>query len=138
MLIFSFVTVATKVNIRLPDEVSNQKISEKLRRVDFLGSITLVGAVGSLLLGFDIKSTEDLPWQSPIVVACLFSSIFLGCSFIWVEKNWALCPVMPLRLVAQRTPLAVSISNLLLSMGVFSMVSEQMFLFLFIDQSLAL
>ncbi|KAF9535099.1 vacuolar amino acid permease [Crepidotus variabilis] len=122
VLIFSFVTVALKVNIRLPDEVQNQKLSDKLRRIDFLGSITLVGAVGCLLLGFDIKSTEDLQWKDPAVVGCLIASFFLASLFVWVEKYWAAAPVMPLRLITQRTPMAVSISNLLLSMSVFSML----------------
>jgi len=43
-------------------------------------------------------------------------------SFILVEKYWALYPVMPLRLMTQRTPMAVSISNLLTSMTAFSML----------------
>ncbi|PPQ72355.1 hypothetical protein CVT24_002071 [Panaeolus cyanescens] len=115
VLILSFVLVATKVNIRLPDDIQNQSLSDKLRRMDFLGSVTLVGAVGCLLLGFCLQSTEELPWTSPVVVGFFFMSIIFGSLFVYVEKHWAPFPVMPLRLMTQRTPLAVSVSNLLMS-----------------------
>ena len=123
MLIFSCVVVATKVNIQLPDHIQNQSLSEKLHRIDFLGSLTLVGAVGCLLLGFSLKSTEEMPWSNPLIIGLLAASVIFGSCFVLVEKCWAPYPVMPLRLMTQRTPLAVSISNLLLSMSAFSMVS---------------
>lgn len=122
VLIFSFVVVATKVNITLPDSVQNQSLSDKLMRIDYLGSLTLVGAVGCLLLGFSLKSTEEMEWTHPLIVGLLSASVVFTGLFVWVEKFWAPFPVMPLRLVTQRTPLAVSISNLLTSMSAFSMV----------------
>lgn len=120
---FSFIVVATKVNIQLPHEVQDQMLSDKLRRIDFLGSITLVGAVGCLLLGFSLKSTEEMAWSDPFVVGLLFGSVIFAFLFVLVEKYWAPYPVMPLRLITQRTPLAVAASNLLTSMSAFSMVS---------------
>jgi len=122
MLIFSCVVVATKVNIQLPDNIQIQSLSEKLRRIDFLGSLTLVGAVGCLLLGFSLKSTEELQWSNPLIIGLLAASVVWGFFFVLAEKYWAPYPVMPLRLITQRTPLAVSISNLLLSMSAFSML----------------
>ena len=124
MLIFSIVVVATKVNIQLPDEIQNQSLSDKLRRIDFFGSLTLVGAVGCLLLGFSLKSTEEMEWSNPLIIGLLIASVIFGVFFVLVEKYWAPFPVMPLRLMTQRTPLAVSISNLFLSMSAFSMVSS--------------
>jgi len=129
MLIFSFVVVATKVNIKLPDDIQNQSLSDKLRRIDFFGSLTLVGAVGCLLLGFSLKSTEEMQWSNPLIIGLLVASVVFGFFFVLVEKHWAPYPVMPLRLMTQRTPLAVSISNLLLSMSAFSMVSSMPYFF---------
>ncbi|KJA30117.1 hypothetical protein HYPSUDRAFT_125912, partial [Hypholoma sublateritium FD-334 SS-4] len=122
LLAFSFIVVATKVNIQLPDEVQNQSLSDKLRRIDFLGSITLVGAVGCLLLGFSLKSTEEMDWDHPLIVCLLLASIIFGFLFVLVEKHYAPYPVMPLRLITQRTPLAVAVSNLFTSMSAFSML----------------
>jgi len=121
-LLFSFFLVATKVNIKLSDEVANQRLSDKLRRIDVFGSVTLVGAVACLLLGCSVKSEQDLPWSDPWVSGVLILSLVSLCLFICVEKFWAPYPVMPLRLITRRTPFAVSISNLLISMSAFSMV----------------
>ncbi|KAF8076211.1 vacuolar amino acid permease [Lyophyllum atratum] len=120
LLIFSFIVVATKVNIPLPCAVRQQSLTEKLRRIDLLGSVTLAGTVGCLLLGFSLKTSEELPWSHPLIYGLFIASIVTGTIFILVEKHWAPYPVMPLRLITQRTPLAVSISNLLTSMSAFS------------------
>ncbi|KAL9712790.1 hypothetical protein Ac2012v2_004027 [Leucoagaricus gongylophorus] len=122
IFVFSFILVIAKVNIRLPSEIQNQSLSEKLQRVDVLGSVTLVAAVGLLLLGFSLKTTEELAWSHPLIISLFGFSITFGLGFVYVEKHWAPYPVMPLRLMAQRTPLAVSLSNLFTSMTAFSML----------------
>ncbi|KAF8916857.1 vacuolar amino acid permease [Mucidula mucida] len=123
ILLFSFVLVATKVNIILPDEVQSQPLREKLRRIDVMGSVTLVITVGCLLLGFSLKTTEEMAWSDPVIYSLfIVSGIFLV-AFVLVEKYWSPYPVMPLRLVTQRTPLAVSVCNLFGSMAAFSFVS---------------
>ncbi|OSC99177.1 MFS general substrate transporter [Trametes coccinea BRFM310] len=122
ILVFSFVLVALKVSIRLPDEVQNQSVRAKLRRIDVFGSFTLVGMVGCLLLGLSLKSTEELPWSHPIVWGLLLASVVFGAAFIWVETCYSPYPVMPMRLVKQRTPLFVSLSNFFGSVAAFSMI----------------
>ena len=108
----SFVLVCVKVNIKLPDEVQNRTTYDKLRRIDFLGSSTLVVAVGSLLLGFSLKETEELPWSHPLIIGLFIASLIFGSAFVYVETHVALYTMMPMRLIMQRTPLLVSLSNL--------------------------
>ncbi|KAH9853757.1 MFS general substrate transporter [Lenzites betulinus] len=122
ILVFSFILVATKVSIQLPDDVQNQSVRAKLRRIDVLGSFTLVGTVGSLLLGISLKSTEELPWSHPLIYGLLLGSVVSGVAFIWVETCYSPYPVMPMRLVRQRTPLFVSLSNFFGSVAAFSMI----------------
>ncbi|KNZ73863.1 Multidrug resistance protein fnx1 [Termitomyces sp. J132] len=122
ILLFSFFVVAIKVNIPMPLAVRQQSLSEKLRRIDVLGSVTLATTVGCLLLGFSIKTAEELPWSHPLIYGLLIASLVFGLFFVHAEKHWAPYPVMPLRLMTQRTPLAVSISNLLTSMSAFSIL----------------
>jgi hypothetical protein len=122
VFIFSLLVVAVKVNIELPHEVQGQALSDKLRRIDVLGSLTLVGTIGCLLLGFNLKTTEELPWSHPLIYGLFIGCFILMTLFIFVERYWAPYPVMPLRLMTQRTTLAVAISNLLTSMTAFSMV----------------
>lgn len=125
ILLFSFILVTVKVNIRLPAEIENQPVHAKLRRIDGFGSLTLVLTVGCLLLGLSLKSTEELPWSHPIVWGLLISSAVWCALFIMVESWWAPYPVMPMRLIKQRTPLAVSLSNFFGSVAAFSMVGPR-------------
>ncbi|KAJ7699914.1 major facilitator superfamily domain-containing protein [Mycena rosella] len=112
LLIFSATLVAWKVNIKLPAEVQDQPLHEKLRRIDALGSLTLVGTVGCLLLGFSLKTTEEIAWSHPLIYGLFVASFICGLLFILVEKYWA----------PSQTPFAVSVSNLFASMAAFSML----------------
>ncbi|KIY49534.1 MFS general substrate transporter [Fistulina hepatica ATCC 64428] len=127
ILIFSIVLVAWKVNIVLPYEVQNQSLADKLRRIDIFGSLTLVTTVGCLLLGFSLKTMEEIPWSHPLIWGLFVASVVFGVLFVLVEKHWAPYPVMPLRLMVQRTPLAVCIANFVSSATAFSMVSLDLF-----------
>ncbi|KAJ6509977.1 vacuolar amino acid permease [Mycena vitilis] len=122
LLILSATLVAWKVNIQLPSDVQDQPLHEKLRRIDVLGSLTLVGTVGCLLLGFSLKTTEEIAWSHPLIYGLFVASFICGVLFVLVETYWAPFPVMPLRLITRRTPFAVSISNLFASMAAFSML----------------
>lgn len=124
MLVVSFILVATKVSIPLPDSVKEQNLFDRIRRMDFFGSVTLVGTVGSLLLGFSLKTTEDLSWSNPLIYGLFISSAVFGVLFVFVELRWAPYPVMPLHLITQRTPLAVSLTNFFGSVVAFSMASH--------------
>ncbi|KAG1753863.1 vacuolar amino acid permease [Suillus paluster] len=122
LLLISFILVALKVNIKLSDEIQNQSTYSKLQRIDFMGSFTLVVAVAGLLLGFSLKTTEELPWSHPLIWGLFCTSAVFWVAFILVEARWAPYPVMPLRLITQRTPLAVSLANFLSSITAFSML----------------
>lgn len=76
-----------------------------------------------MLSAFSIKTTEELPWSHPLIWGLLMVGGIFGLAFVYVEARWAPYPVMPLRLISQRTPLAVALANLMASMTAFSMVS---------------
>ena len=108
-----------KVNIKLPEEIQNRSTYDKLRRIDFFGSSSLVGTVGTLLLGFSLKSAEELPWSHPLIWGLFVASVVFGIAFVYVETHVAPYPVMPMRLITRRTPLFVSLSNLYVSYCLF-------------------
>lgn len=122
VLAFSVILVAWKVHIPLSDELQAQSTREKLKRMDFFGSFTLAGTVGALLLGVSLKESAALPWASPIVWGLLVASGVLMIVFVIVEAKLAVSPVLPLRLITQRTPLAVCLTNLFGSMAAFSVM----------------
>lgn len=94
-------------------------------RIDFLGSATLVTTVSCLLVSLTLKTSADqeLPWSDLRVWGLLVASAVFGVLFVLVEKYVANEPIMPLRLLTQRTPAFVACSNLLISVLAFSVVS---------------
>ncbi|KAG7528342.1 hypothetical protein FFLO_06219 [Filobasidium floriforme] len=120
ILLISAILVWLKVHIPLKN--TGETPRQKLAKVDFLGSITLVSAVSCLLVGMTLKTSADteLPWSDPKVWVLLLVSGIFAIAFVLVEKYVAKAPLMPMRLVTQRTPAAVALSNFLLSAMAFS------------------
>ena len=116
------ILVSIKVNIPLPEEVRTLPLRTKLRRIDFVGSLTLVLTVGCLLLGLSLKSTEELAWSHPLVYGLISASGVWGVIFVVVEVRVAAYPVLPIRLIKQRTPLAVSFANFFACASAYSMI----------------
>ena len=103
--------VSIKVNIPLPEEVRTLPLRTRLQRIDFFGSLTLVLTVGCLLLGLSLKSTEELAWSHPLISGLILASGVWGVIFVVVEARVAAYPVVPIRLIKRRTPLAVLFTN---------------------------
>ncbi|KAF8586896.1 vacuolar amino acid permease [Ramaria rubella] len=122
LLLVSIIIVAVKVNIQLPSEIQALSKRDTLRRIDWLGSLTLVSAVGSLLLGVSLKTAEDIPWSDPLVWGLLVMSVISTVLFVLVEARWSSEPVLPMRLLMQRTPMAVALVNFFSGVTGFSML----------------
>ena len=97
VLVLSTILVIWKVNIQLPDKVRNRTMYDKVQQIDFLGSSTLDGTVGTLLLGFSLKSTEELPWSHPLIWSLFIASAVCCMGFVYAETNVSPYPVMPMR-----------------------------------------
>ena len=115
------VLVSVKLDIPLPEEVRSLTLRTRLKRTDFLGSLTLVLTVGCLLLGLSLRSMEELPWSHPLTWGLISASGIWGLIFFIVETKVAVFPVMPIRLMKQRTPLAIAFANFFASIVSFSM-----------------
>lgn len=112
ILLFSATLIVLKVDIPLPPAVAAQSAREKLARIDYLGALTLMITVASLLLGVSLKTDEDLAWGDPIVVGLLVTAVLGGVAFAFIETRVAREPILPMSLLLQRTPAAVGLSNL--------------------------
>ena len=100
---------------------SDQKgLFEKLRRVDFLGAITVILMTLSFLLALEIGS-KTMVWVSPLTISLLISFPVLACAFIYIEKYWAKEPVFPVHLMRHRdivTTYPVGVFQSIAQMGV--------------------
>ncbi|KAF3054149.1 hypothetical protein E8E11_011919 [Didymella keratinophila] len=80
-------------------------------RVDFTGALLLVIAVSIQLVGLSLGGNE-LPWSSGWVIGCLLGSIVLLAIVVLVEATTTAIPVIPLRQLRGRNPIAIQAANL--------------------------
>ena len=73
----------------------------KLRRIDFLGAIVLIGAVFFFLLGMDRGS--NVSWQLPITIASLSVAVVLFAAFLYAEVYIANEPFAPGHIIFDRS-----------------------------------
>jgi hypothetical protein len=87
--------------VHIPLKNTDETPWEKLQKVDFLGSITLVSAVSCLLVGMTLKTSADieLSWSDPKVWILLMLSGIFAVAFVLTEKYIARAPLMPMRLI---------------------------------------
>ncbi|KAG2414340.1 hypothetical protein HFD88_003531 [Aspergillus terreus] len=92
-----------------------------LKRVDFLGASTLVMTLVLLLLGLNTGGNM-VPWTHPLVLTSLpLSAVFLGL-FVYVEAEIASEPVIPVRLLLNRTVSSSCLTNWFSTMAVFGLL----------------
>ncbi|KAL8950317.1 MAG: hypothetical protein Q9222_003640 [Ikaeria aurantiellina] len=77
-------------------------VEEKWRRVDVLGSCVLVSAIILLLVGLN-SGGNTVPWYHPLVLASLPISAILFVGFAYVEMNFAIEPIIPVKLLLNQT-----------------------------------
>lgn len=98
MCILAFTAVSFM--LKLPAR-ENTHWKDKLRRIDFLGAIVLVGAVLGFLLGLDRGS--NVSWKLPLTIASLSVSVVLFVLFVLVEVYFAAEPFAPGHIIFNRT-----------------------------------
>ncbi|KAJ1525607.1 hypothetical protein HK096_000196, partial [Nowakowskiella sp. JEL0078] len=103
-------------------DLSNSKsVIEKVGRIDYLGVITLVTSTTLIVLGLSLGGNE-YPWSHPIVLWSLAGGVALFFVFGIVEKFFAYEPVVPLRILAIKTPLACYMFTLFANMASFALI----------------
>ncbi|KAK9490442.1 major facilitator superfamily domain-containing protein [Lipomyces doorenjongii] len=91
--------LAIQLNLELP---STKYDGSKFKRIDFLGSFTLVAGLCLFLIGVSVGGSY-LPWSSPFVLIPLCLSFIVLALFVYVELYIANEPVIPLGLLKNRT-----------------------------------
>ncbi|KAL2263331.1 hypothetical protein VTK26DRAFT_7211 [Humicola hyalothermophila] len=76
-----------------------------LAAVDWLGSLTIVGATLMVLLGLELGGVT-YPWQSPTVICLIVFGLVMVGLFAIVESRVAEYPLMPMHLFRRRSSIA--------------------------------
>ncbi|KAJ9201200.1 hypothetical protein DTO021D3_6106 [Paecilomyces variotii] len=100
--------IAVSVMLKIPAR-DKTHWKTKLRRIDFLGAIVLVGAVLGFLVGLDRGS--NVSWKLPITIASLSVSIALFALFVIVEVYVAAEPFAPGHIIFDRSLFACYACN---------------------------
>ncbi|KAF2874894.1 major facilitator superfamily transporter [Massariosphaeria phaeospora] len=113
--------VLVACTIRQPTASSTsekQSNVSKLKRVDWLGAVTLTAFIVLLLTGLS-SGGNIVPWNHALVYSTLsLSAISLG-GFVYVEDRLAAEPILPVRLLLKRSIGTSCLTNFLSSMGYF-------------------
>ncbi|GAA6032612.1 hypothetical protein JCM8097_004838 [Rhodosporidiobolus ruineniae] len=120
ILLLAAFLVFRYLRYRIPGQGKSKR--EMVRRIDYLGSLTLVTSLGSLLFALTFKADKNYPWSSPLVWAPLIAFAVAGVAFVAVEAFWSPEPVMPLRILKDRNGLFVALANFTTSFVSFSVL----------------
>lgn len=104
--------------LRLP--VPTGGLKEKLKRIDFLGTIIVLAFATLFLVAMNFGG-QAYPWKSAAVIVPLVLTVLLIALLIFVETKVAE-PLMPPRLFKNRSVSAVLATNWFFGMTFFSMV----------------
>lgn len=95
--------------------------TSKIRRVDFLGAIALVLSMVLLLLGLN-SGGNVVPWSHPLVYVSLPLAFVALVSFWYIEDKVAVEPMIPVRLLLDRTVGAACLTNWFATMATYTLI----------------
>lgn len=98
------------------------------KRVDFTGALFLVLGISIQLVGLSLGGNE-LPWGSPWVIGSLVVSIILLGIFLVIEAKTSAIPIIPLRMLKGRLPVATQISNVCAGLSAYGVSLHRSYLF---------
>ena len=101
-------------------EVQSGKESA-LHRIDFRGAFTLVATLVLLLLGLN-SGGNVLPWTHPFVLTTIALSLPSFVAFIYIEDRLALEPIIPVRLLLNRSVASVCAGYFFTNMAAFAVL----------------
>lgn len=95
-------------------------LGAKIRRIDYLGSLSLVSCAALLLVPLSLVSGSGRYFHEPFIYTQLLGGICMGLLFLYVEARIAAYPVLPLGLLKDRTGASCAITNFTLSVTTFA------------------
>lgn len=105
--------------LRVPQTKSSFK--DKIKRIDFLGSLSLVCGLVLILLPLNWGGST-YPWDSPIVVSLFCVGFVVLLVFCLIKWKQAVEPIVPFHLFRNRTSSAVFLTSFFIGMGYYGMM----------------
>ena len=115
LLLIDYVLAITFVNVKTPNALVRQSTREKLKSIDFFGAFSLVLGLSSTLIALSLMSANDVPLSLFTVWGGFLIGFTSIAFFFYAEARIARNPILPLRLITQRSGAAVAFANFCLS-----------------------
>ncbi|KAI8929109.1 major facilitator superfamily domain-containing protein [Entophlyctis helioformis] len=115
----AFTIIVAVFLLDLPASTDNWRTS--IQRVDFTGTLLLVGAVIAFLIPVQGGGTQ-YAWNSPTVISLFIVAGILTAAFIYVELKFATEPIIPFELFLNYRSVAVFVAAFFLGMSFFPIV----------------
>jgi hypothetical protein len=80
---------------------NDESLSSKFARIDFGGASLLAISITSLMLAVELVG-KRYPWNHPMIIGLIVSTVAGGTLFALFEKHYAAEPVFPLYLLGKR------------------------------------
>ncbi|KAG0884214.1 hypothetical protein G6F15_005294 [Rhizopus arrhizus] len=110
LLVTLYVSTNLLTNYNLTESQMAESFSEKLKKIDYAGAVTIVLAVVSFVVATSLGGNTR-SWSDTTVVGCLAASVVLSILFCFVEAKIAPNPIMPWSIISSRTPFACSLTS---------------------------
>ncbi|RUP46018.1 hypothetical protein BC936DRAFT_147448 [Jimgerdemannia flammicorona] len=94
---------------------------DKMGRIDYWGTVTLVAAIVLILLPLNWGGST-YKWSDPIIIGLFVAGVVMIIAFICVETFVAKEPIMPISVFKLRNPLAVFIFNFFIGTGFYALI----------------
>ncbi|CBQ72114.1 related to multidrug resistance proteins [Sporisorium reilianum SRZ2] len=117
LCVVHFVVVSWKIDI----PAGPGSMIEKIKRIDALGSLSLVTSVTLILVGLSLGGNER-EWSDKLVVGSLIGGGIALVLFVLVERFVAREPLMPMAVLFNRTPGFVAIACWFITMSQFGII----------------
>jgi len=106
------------VFLRIPPK---DKDLVNIKRVDFLGAVTLVTSLSLLMIGLN-SGGNTVPWSHPLVYSSLIAGVVFLALFVMIEDRISIEPVIPVRLLLNQGVAAACLTCWFNTMAMFSLL----------------
>ncbi|KAH8649754.1 major facilitator superfamily domain-containing protein [Tricladium varicosporioides] len=100
----TLISILAFLELKISDGERQLPIKEKLKFMDFFGTISFVGAICCLLLALQWGG-ETEPWNSPKIICLFVGSFLLLLAFSYTQWKRGETAIIPLRVLRQRSVL---------------------------------
>ncbi|THH21457.1 hypothetical protein EW146_g100 [Bondarzewia mesenterica] len=113
LFMLSFVLTSINLDYVTPGKSKNAK--DVLKRIDYGGSASLLGAVLSFLIFLSMRYNEEYPWSDRSVIVPFVLSFVFFILFVIFELRFSKEPMLAPFLLKQKIPVLTGINNFLVA-----------------------